>query len=184
MDMLVLLVSDFSLSVAADYATVVAAIAAAAGLIFAGIQVRSSRIELEHARGVALANALLTLDALFVQFDCIQTRLHRQAYPPEEHRETDTAELTRDELVEAGRYMGLLERLKVMLDAEIVEIATIDRLYGFRIRTVTANPQTAQMLDDDSKKDDRNQGWKDLTELARALEKYRATSPLNAERSI
>lgn len=80
--------------------------------------------------------------------------------------------------------MGLLERLKVMLDAELVEIATIQRLYGFRIRTVMDNPHIGEMLDDDSKKDERNQGWKDLTELARALEKYRATSPSNVERSI
>lgn len=130
-----------------DISSIAASVATAGGLIYAGRQLR-------HSRSVATTDALLSLDGLLERFDEIQIKLSRKE------------KLTTEDFREVALYMGLMERINVMVDQGIVDIDTVNRLYGFRIRTIVENPGIQQWIKE------KKHNWQDFIKLSQAIDEH------------
>ncbi len=62
-----------------------------------------------------------------------------------------------------------VERIKVLIDDGIVDLATIDRLYGYRVFNIVAN----EVIRKAKLEGEPRRYWQDFIELHQALEKRR-----------
>lgn len=138
-------------------ATAIGAVMAAAGLIYAGIQLRASR---KIARG----EFLLRLDELFHPYN----EVHTQLRPGGAWAEGRGGPTSVEEWVAVERYMGLFERIKTLVDDGIVGLDTVDKLYGYRVFNIAANAIIHQ-----AKLVRESESWEDFIELWHALERHR-----------
>ena len=66
-------------------------------------------------------------------------------------------------------YMGLFEMVKVLVDGKVIDLVTVNRLYGYRITNIVRNEKIRQQkLDNPATRSD----WHDFIELAKALKRY------------
>ncbi len=146
----------------------------AAGLFYAGRQYRNSQ-------RVAEADFLLRFDEmLFSQHDAV----HKLLRPGGKWAGGASAPSSAEEWSMLESYMGMFERVKMMLDCELLEIDAIDRFYGYRIQNIVANHEIVNaktlLAEGDWKKlshRERNaHPWKHFIELWHALEKYRGAA--------
>ena len=65
--------------------------------------------------------------------------------------------------------MGLFERIKVLVDNRIIDLKTVDRLYGYRITNIVKNKKikTGKLENPETK-----EGWQNFIELSSALKRY------------
>lgn len=143
----------------------------AAGLFYAGRQYRNSQ-------RVAEADFLLRLDEmLFSQHDSVQKLLR----PGGKWADGANAPSSTEEWSMIESYLGMFERIKMMLDCGLLEIDAIERFYGYRIRNIVTNHVIVKAKDllavEDwialSERDRNAHPWKHFIELWHALEKYR-----------
>jgi hypothetical protein len=71
---------------------------------------------------------------------------------------------------EAICYMGLFETIKVLIDDGILDLETVNRLFGYRIRHIVKNELIRKWTIDNPKIKD---GWSAFIELARLLGHYK-----------
>jgi len=124
-------------------------------LWYAGRQLRDSK---RSAQG----DFLFRFDEMLNRYDSI----HKQLRPGGGW--TSGKPITLDDWPDVERYMGLFERVKILIDDGFIDIDTFDRLYGYRIDNITNNQQikTEKLIK-------RAYGWKDFNALVQALERRR-----------
>jgi len=127
------------------------------GLIYAGLQI-------SQTRNIARGEFLLHLDELFQQHIEVHTRLR----PGGKYATGKSKPSSAEEWIAIERYMGLFERIKVLIDSKIVDLDTIDRLYGYRVFNIVANNTIRHI-----KLEQEASSWRDFIELWHALERKR-----------
>jgi hypothetical protein len=137
----------------------VGSFAAAVGLIFAGKQLLDSK---KISRG----EFLLRLDELFQQHVETQMRLR----PGGDWSSGDAGPEKASEWGSVERYMGLFERIQVLMDAGIIDLATVDHLYGYRVLNIAKNP----VIRREKLEGPRAKYWLGFIRLWKALEERRA----------
>ncbi len=126
------------------------------GLIYTGEQIRRSR-------KVSLADFLLKLDEQLRVYDEIHIKLHHRG----KWSKNDSGPETEDEWVLVEKYMGLFERIFVIVDSKIVPLEVIERLYGYRVSNIIKNEiiRNEQLVK-------YKKYWTDFISLARLLNVY------------
>jgi hypothetical protein len=138
-------------------ATAVGALMTTIGLLYAGIQLRASR---KIARG----EFLLQLDELFHPYNEVHTKLR----PGGEWSSGHKGPVTVEEWVSVERYMGLFERIKLLIDDGIIDLDTVDRIYGYRVLNIISNNVIRQ-----AKLEREKMHWEDFVDLWQAVEQKR-----------
>lgn len=138
----------------ATIATAVGIILTGVGLIFTGLQVRD-------ARRVAQGEFLLRLDELFRDHHPVHLRLR----PGGEWAGSEKGPQSPAEWAEVEAYMGLFERINLLIERKIVDKETVDRLYGYRIRNIVANDVIRQ-----AKLVRARASWQDFVNLCELLD--------------
>lgn len=142
---------------------IITSIGVIVGFYIAYRQLRSSARQHRLEKKAAQGNFLLEFDKMLDRYEHIHKKLRPGgAWFGEE------IELEPDEWAEIERYMGLFERIAILIDDNFIDIETFDRLYGYRIRNIKNNP-TIKL----EKLEKRAYGWKDFIELSNAMEKAR-----------
>ena len=116
-----------------EVATLVISIAGVAGAV-AGLWYGA--LQLRHTRNSARASFLLELDASFAN----HLDVHRRLRPGGDWAGTGAGPTTADEWIGVEEYMGLFERIEVLIEGGVLDVALVDRLYGYRVSNVVANP--------------------------------------------
>lgn len=136
-----------------DKIAVVALLLNALALFYNATQIRL-------AKNVARGQFLLQLDQMFLQHDEVHTRLLETGWP--DGRQGPN---TGKEWIAVEKYMGLFERIQVLIDDGIVDLKTINHLYGFRVFSIVQNPIIFQ-----EKLVNRKDHWQEFIRLHAALE--------------
>jgi len=106
----------------ADIASIILAVATTSSLIYIARQVRVTR---QQTKG----QFLLALDEQFDSTNAITRRLVQEPnFTPRG-----------DEWVDVWRLMNTFERIHVMVEDDILDVALVDRLYGIRLRILLGN---------------------------------------------
>jgi len=116
-------------------ATAVSLIFAAKALSYAGRQMQESRKVAEESKKITRGEFLLRLEEFFSQH--IET--HMRLRPGGEWSDGVTGPKNASEWGPVERYMGLFERIQVLIDDGIIDLATIDKLYGYRVFNIVEN---------------------------------------------
>lgn len=113
-----------------DFATLMVALATTGSLIYISRQVNVTRLQ-------AKGQFLLALDAQFKEFNRITLELAntREVFTPQSADWRDIF-----------GYMGVFERINIMVEDKILDIALVDRLYGFRLIAILANDEVYKMV--------------------------------------
>ena len=149
------------------------------GLIFAAAQVRTAHRTVaqanqtaEQARGIAEGQFLLQLDDMFWRHN----KVHRLLRPGGAWSPKDSfgnpkdyeAPSNSEEWADAELYMGLFERIRVLMVRGIItDKAVINKLYGYRIANIVSNLEIKQ-----KKLIEEASGWEDFIALAESLGRY------------
>lgn len=126
---------------AADVATIAAALATIAALIYAGQQ-------LKHSRHVATADLLLRIDELLTQYNDIHEQLivsqflSRNPHLPQPANGGESLVST----FQKNSYMGLLERVNILMETGLLDIETVHHLYEHRVQTLAQDPEVCEWL--------------------------------------
>lgn len=112
------------------------------GLLFVWQQIRA-------ARHVARSQFLLDLDRRLRDHVGVAFDVRSPSWTPKDDAEG----------FELARYMGLIERMAILVDDGIVDLSTVRKLYGWRMRWLIANQCVRQDLAD------RREGWRTFIEL-------------------
>jgi hypothetical protein len=140
------------------------------GLIFAGKQIRASQ-------RVAAGDFLLKFDEmLFEQHN----EVHQLLRPGGAWSGNRGGPTSAEEWIKVERYMGMFERIKVLVDYKLLDIDTVNHFYGYRIRNIIANetivkakgiasPEEWQRFDMRQRK---KHSWKLFIELWHMLEQH------------
>jgi hypothetical protein len=67
-------------------------------------------------------------------------------------------------------YMGLFERVQILIEQKVIDIATIERLYGYRVSNIVANT----IIYNEKLTGPLRNDWSDFVKLWEAVEKARA----------
>ncbi len=110
-----------------------------AGLLLTGIGLIYGARQMQLARKVARAQFLLQLDQMLLQHQDVHARLSGLGWPNGKS-EPETPE----EWIAVDIYMGLFERIQVLIEDSIVDFDTFDRLYGYRVFLIVNNPVIRQ----------------------------------------
>lgn len=116
-------------------AAVIAACISGCGLLFAAAGLFYSAQQLKAAKKIAQGDFLLHLDEMFRRHD----RVHRRLRPGGDWHLSQDGPANADEWADVDSYMGLFERIKILVDNNIIDLDTIERLYGYRIYNIVAN---------------------------------------------
>jgi len=138
-------------------ATIIGLIMTALGLMYTGYQIRGSK---KTARG----EFLLHLDEIFQQHKDIHKRLR----PGGIWGDGQTGPTDVDEWIALESYMGLFERINILIEDRIVDIDTIDRLYGYRIINISENRIVRE-----AKLEKKSDYWQDFIKLRNKITKIR-----------
>jgi hypothetical protein len=131
-------------------------IATGAGLWFVWRQLRD-------ARRIAQGEFLLRLDEMFRYHDKVHRRLRRGGEWYSQGEGPNSVE----EWADVDSYMGLFERIKILIDNKVVDLETINALYGYRLDNILANNKIKQ---EKLEKDEKDK-WCDFIKLCKALNK-------------
>ena len=142
-----------TLAVVTSFATAVGALAAVAGILYAAIQLRASR-------KLAKGQFLLRLDERFDKHDDVNRKLR----PSGVWAKPDAGPSSDSEWATVDGYMGLFERINVLVRDGIMDMETVNKLYGYRVRNIAANFRIRQ-----AKLEIERHMWHDFIELERRL---------------
>jgi len=130
----------------ADIASLIVALATTGSLLYISRQVNVAR---QQAKG----QFLLALDAQFEKFNNMTVRLvNEQGFTPDGK-----------DWYEVWGLMSVFERINIMSEDRILDIALINRLHGFRLRSIIANETIYQRLGATGSE------WQDFIDLCYAL---------------
>ncbi|MBA3870966.1 MAG: hypothetical protein ABI970_08565 [Chloroflexota bacterium] len=133
-----------------DIATLIIALATTGSLIYISRQVNVAR---QQAKG----QFLLALDAQFEKFNSITGRLvNEQGFTPDGK-----------DWYEIWGLMSVFERINIMTEDKILDIGLVDRLHGFRLRSLIANDTIYQRLGATGSE------WQDFIDLCYAIANFR-----------
>jgi hypothetical protein len=121
----------------------------AIGLFYAGYQIYISR-------KVARGEFLLHLDEILQQHDDTHIRLR----PGGNWANSKSGPKSNKEWVAVERYMGLFERVNILVEDKIIDIDTIYRLYGYRVINISENEKIRQF-----KLEKESRSWEDFIRL-------------------
>ncbi|PKO01991.1 MAG: hypothetical protein CVU43_10135 [Chloroflexi bacterium HGW-Chloroflexi-5] len=110
-------------------------IASIFGLLLTSIGLFYTGNQIYRSRKVARAEFLLHLDEMLQEYNDVHINLR----PGGEWQTKSTGPKNSNEWVPVERYMGLFERINILVNDKIVDIDTIDRLYGYRIINISNN---------------------------------------------
>jgi hypothetical protein len=151
-------------------AAVVASVGVVAGVYFGVRQLKAAANEARLGAEQLEANKRSTQGGFLLAFDQMLDRydpVHKKLRPGGEWAAAEI-QLGPDEWAEIERYMGLFERVKILIDDGFLDLETFDYLYGYRVRNIEANPTIKR-----EKLVRRAWGWKHFIELSEALKKQR-----------
>ena len=138
--------------------TLVGLVLTCMGLLYTAEQIR-------RARNVSQAEFLLRLDEQFREHLDVHIKLrpggdwHKQGYGPE----------TREDWVAVEMYMGLFERIYVLVDSKIISQEIINHLYGYRLTNIVKNDIIREgKLENPATKS----GWSDFIKLVDLLDRW------------
>jgi hypothetical protein len=144
-------------------------IALVLGILFAGIGLLMTALglfytarQLRLSRFVAQAESYLHLDELLLQHKSVYLKLSPD--PEGEWGDQVTGPETVEEWGDVVLYMGLFERIKILIDLGVLDLAVIKRLYSYRIQDIVNNKVIYQWLCIEHAYD-----WQDFIELCRVL---------------
>ena len=123
------------------------------GLWYAGVQLRDSRMS---ARGTFL----LELDTAFVRHDATHRRLRGGDWA-----KPRSGPKNREEWADVEAYMGLFERIEVLIDGGVLDASLVNRLCGYRVKNIVDNEKIRR-----EKLIRRADGWSDFRSLMVRLE--------------
>lgn len=148
------------LAAAGNAVAAMGTLAAVAATIFALQQLKLQREAVEDSRRVARAQFLLDLDVHLRE----HVTVHKNLRPGGRWSQDEGPE-SAEEWIAVEQYMGLFERIYVLIESGIIDMRLFARLYGYRIRNITRNPVIHR-----EKLEIRKEGWADFIALARRLE--------------
>ena len=123
------------------------------GLVYTAEQIR-------RGRKVAQGEFLLRLDELFQSHNDV----HEKLRPGGEWAKENAGPSTPDEWVKVELYMGLFERVQILIEDGIIRRKIFERLYGYRVGNIVKNQRIKV-----EKLEKRSEGWKDFIALAHSL---------------
>lgn len=148
-------------------ASILSGLAACIGVPIALIGLFYAVRQLRAGQKIAKGDFLLRLDDAFQRHQEVHTRLRPGGmWADEVHGPT-----TQAEWIMVEQYMGLFERIKVMVDDGIIDVDTVDRLYGYRLFNIVGNPIIRR-----EKLELEAANWGDFIGLWQALEARRAAT--------
>src|SRR5580700_744395 len=98
------------------------------GLLYAGRQLRNQK-------NTTNGQFLLELDKMFQ----LHNKVHVNLRPGGDWTQR-TDSFTVHEWAEIEEYMGLFESIKLLIDKGAIDIDTVERMYGYRLSNIVANP--------------------------------------------
>ncbi len=149
-----------------------------AGLFFAGYQMRASYRQLKVAQRIAGSDFILRFDEMLFQH---HDKVHQLLRPGGDWAEKGRGPGSPEDWVPVERYMGMFERIKVLLDDDLIDIDSVERFYGYRIRNIFANTvilekkklKTPAQWEKLSKAEKEKNAWRNFNALYYELEKHR-----------
>ena len=138
------------------------ALIALLGFIGTVVSILYAARQLRDSKRSTQGEFLLTIDEMLNRYDAVHKRLSPGG---------DLASgksITMDEWRDIERYMGLFERIKILIDDGFIDIDRFDRTYGYRIESIISNKQIRK-----EKLEDRADGWREFNELVQALKRRR-----------
>lgn len=148
-----------------DFFVRLESVATAIGVFLAVFGLFYTAKQLKASQKIARGEFFLHLDELFYQHD----KVHLQLRPGGAWADGKGGPTSGEDWVAVEKYMGLFERIKVLIDDGLVDLDTIDKLYGYRVFNIVANQTILQ-----EKIEKEVKSWRKFIELWRALEKNRS----------
>ncbi|GAB4574742.1 MAG: hypothetical protein Kow0077_22830 [Anaerolineae bacterium] len=132
------------------------------GIVLTLIGVFAGVYQLYVSRQVELGNFLLRLDDMFKAHQEVHLALRPGGKwsTDEEAKQPQTTE----DWAAIEAYMGLFERIKILIDKRIIDADIVRRLYGYRLANIVANRSIRQ-----AKLIDEKDSWQDFIELCALL---------------
>jgi hypothetical protein len=130
-------------------------------------EVQTATKELKFSQDIAKGQFLLHLDELLDSRKEAHLMLRRggrwlrQDKVPQTLKECDW---TADEWAAVEAYMGFFERVNILVEKDLLDIAEVERLYGYRVRNIVNNPVIFE-----AKLVEARSGWKDFLSLCDKL---------------
>lgn len=137
--------------------------------------VESANKQLEMTKSNSRGDFLLRLDEAFQHHGEVREKLadggdwHKKKNDPNYPKGPDF-DISKD-LIDVSNYMGLFERIKVLVDEGIIDIDLVDRLYSSRFFNIVRNPIIYQ-----KRLVAHTNQWKEFIELWKALVEARQAS--------
>lgn len=132
-------------------------------LWYADKQVKLGRDQRGYSSSLALGQFLLQLDEAFQRHQAAHLNLRPGGqWHGTANRPTD------EEMPVAISYMGLFERIKIMIDLNLLPADVVNRLYGYRVRNIWANDRIMR-----EKLVKLSGQWQDFVQLVKCMEKAR-----------
>lgn len=118
-------------SVASGVTALVAIVAA----VYAKGQIKEAQKQLQQSHRVAHGDFLLRLDEAFQR----HTEVHKLLQPAFAWGQPGGGPSEDEDWFKLTQYMGLFERVNFLLKSEIMDLTTIDALYGYRLYNIVSN---------------------------------------------
>lgn len=144
-----------------DWAATIGLILTGVGLIGTTIGLYQARKQMEQSQRIALGEFLLNLDNKFSQHQ----ETHLALRPGGKWAANDAGPTTPSEWADVEIYMGLFERINILIEKEILDKDTVRKLYGYRVRNIVANKT---IRDVKLKREARS--WQDFIRLCESLD--------------
>ncbi len=138
-------------------ATAIGVAVAAGSVLYAARQLRTSK-------RVSAGDFLLRLDDQMAK----HSDVHMKLRPGGMWADRKTGPKTTEDWTAVEGYMGLFERIRVLVEAGVLDLNAVNRFYGYRISNIVANPVIRT-----EKLEKRANDWQDFIWLERALEARR-----------
>ncbi len=139
-----------------DCFVIIESVATTIGIILALFGLFYTARQLEASQKTARGEFLLHLDELFYQHD----KVHRLLRPGGDWADGESGPVTNDDWILVEKYMGLFERVKVLVDDGLIDIDTVYKLYGYRVFNIVDNEIICQR-----KLDEEANSWGKFIEL-------------------
>jgi hypothetical protein len=132
--------------------------AASKQLTAANGQLEAAKEQLREGQKIAYGDFLLRLDEAFQRHQDVHIKLRFGGESPK-----GRLRFPKDwPAIES--YMGMFERVQLLLEKDLIDIGTVNRLYGYRLFNIVVNPTIYQ-----EKLVNLGYGWKDFIKLWKAL---------------
>lgn len=119
----------------------------------------------QQAKKDSRGDFFLRLDEAFRYYQPVHSKLR----PRGEWAGNFGGPVSNEDWIAVEGYMGLFERVQVLVEQKVIDIATVERLYGYRISNIVANTVIRKAKLTGPVRDD----WDDFIKLQEAVEEAR-----------